>query len=105
MAVSYDRIMPTRRVTISVADGLHARPVADLARIALAHTHPVTMEATSGVVVDLSSVLAVMELGFSRGDEVILTTPDDPSADFLLDALTAVLDPPSNTPAVGLSAE
>lgn len=85
--------MPTRRVTISVADGLHARPVAELARIVLAHAGPVTMEAASGAVVDMSSVLAVMELGFSSGDEVVLTTAEHPEADALLDALAAVLDP------------
>lgn len=85
--------MPTRRVTISVADGLHARPVAELARIALAHTLPITMQSASGEVVELSSVLAVMEAGFSMGDEVTLTTAEHPSANALLDDLAAVLDP------------
>lgn len=91
--MSYDLIMPTRRVTITVADGLHARPVAELARIALAHTAPVTIEAASGAVVNTSSVLAVMDLGLSTGDEVILTTAEHPAADALLEALAAVLDP------------
>ena len=85
--------MPTRRVTISVADGLHARPVAELARIAIAYARPVTMESESGATVDLSSVLAVMELGFSSGDEVVLATAEDPTAESLLDALAGVLDP------------
>jgi len=85
--------MPTRRVTISVADGLHARPVAELARIALSHTEAVTMEAASGAVVDMSSVLAVMDLAVGLGDEVVLATADHPEAGALLDALAAVLDP------------
>lgn len=91
--MSYDRIMRTRRVTISVANGLHARPVAELARLALDSAHPVTIAGASGAVVDLSSILAVMELGFAAGDQVTLTTPEHAEADALLDDLVAVLDP------------
>lgn len=91
--MSYDRIMPTRRVIISVADGLHARPVAELARITHAYALPTTIQSASGAVVDLSSVLAVMELDFAAGDEVILATVEHPSAYALLEDLTAVLDP------------
>ncbi len=92
--MSYDRIMATRRVDITVADGLHARPVAEMARIAMAHSAPVTMKTASGTVVDVSSVLAVMDLGLAIGDEVILVTADHPTADDVLDALAAVLAPP-----------
>lgn len=98
--------MATRRVTITVADGLHARPVAELARIAMAHSAPVTLQTSSGVVVDASSVLAVMDLGLDSGDEVTLATAEHPAADDVFDALAAVLNPPdvAGTPQPSMTA-
>lgn len=87
--------MPTRHVVISAQDGLHARPVAEVARLVLAHPDPVTMTTAAGDTVDAGSVLAVMNLALSAGDRVRLDTPASPSAELVLDELSAVLDPPA----------
>lgn len=85
--------MPSRRVTITTHNGAHARPVAELVRLAQAHPAPVLLRTTSGAEVDLSSVLAVMDSALASGDEVVLETPRD--ADGVLDQMAAVLDPAS----------
>lgn len=83
--------MPTRRVIISVRDGAHARPVAELVRLAQDYDDSITLRTADGVEVDLSSVLAVMNLGLVHGDEVTLSTAKAPAADDVLDALAGVL--------------
>lgn len=85
--------MPIRHVTITAHHGAHARPVAELARLAQAHGRSVTLQTTGGTVVDLSSVLAVMDLGLASGDEVVLRTDAADGADQLLSDMAAVLDP------------
>lgn len=85
--------MPSRQVVISVHNGMHARPVAELARIALAHADPVALITADGATVDVDSVLAVMDLALSTGDEVRLETRDSENADRTLAELVAVLDP------------
>ncbi|MFT4156800.1 MAG: HPr family phosphocarrier protein [Microbacterium sp.] len=84
----------SRRVTISALGGGHARPVAELVRLAVAYEHPVTIRTSAGAEADLGSVLAVMTLGVSEGDVVTLETADAPASAALLDSLAAVLDPP-----------
>lgn len=84
--------MTHRRVTIGVPDGVHARPVAQLARLAQQHATPVTLTTASGEEVDVSSVLALMDLGLNPGDTVTLRA-EGSDADDLLDALSAVLAP------------
>ncbi|GAA5148191.1 HPr family phosphocarrier protein [Microbacterium pseudoresistens] len=86
--------MPRRTVTIHAADGMHARPVAELVRLTTAYGAPVTLTTADGVEVELASILAVMELALGQGDEVVLSTADSPRAETLLDALTAVLSAP-----------
>lgn len=83
--------MPTRRVIIRAHNGVHARPVAELARLAQSHRDAITLRTTNGAEVDLSSVLAVMDLALVRGDEVALSTTASTDADEVLDALAAVL--------------
>lgn len=83
--------MPSRTVTITAHHGAHARPVAELVRLAQAHSVPVLLRTANGVQVDLSSVLAVMDSALVSGDEVVLETSRD--ADGILDQLAAVLDP------------
>jgi phosphocarrier protein HPr len=85
--------MDARQVIISTPDGLHARPVAELARIALAHHSPVTLTTASGHVVDAGSVLAVMDLALRAGDSVTVQTADSAGADSILDEIVSVLDP------------
>ena len=54
-----------RRVTLTNADGLHARPAAELVKLASTFSQRVTVNGT-----DAKSLLAIMALGLVRGDEV-----------------------------------
>lgn len=83
--------MPTRHVIISAHNGVHARPVAELVRLAQAHRDSITLRTATGTQVDLSSVLAVMDLALRQGDEVELSTAESAGAASVLDALTEVL--------------
>lgn len=83
--------MPSRNVIISAHNGVHARPVAELVRLAQGHAHPITLRTSDDIEVDLSSVLAVMDLALAQGDEVVLSTAESPAAASVLDALVAVL--------------
>lgn len=83
--------MPTRHVTISAHNGVHARPVAELVRLAQSHRHLITLRTTRGAEVDLRSVLAVMELALVEGDEIVLSTAESAEAGSVLDAMTEVL--------------
>lgn len=65
--------------------------MAELVRLAQDHPDPILLKAADRAEVDLSSVLAIMDLALVRGDEVVLTTAPSPMADGVLDALTAVL--------------
>ena len=85
--------MPRRQVVITAHNGVHARPVAELVRLVQAHPHPVTLRTSSGAVVDLSSVLALMDLALAPGDAVVLETRESVDAEAVLDTLADVLDP------------
>ncbi|MCI1019416.1 HPr family phosphocarrier protein [Microbacterium sp. C5A9] len=85
--------MPRRQVVITAHNGVHARPVAEIVRVVQAHPHAVTLRTSTGAVVDLSSVLALMDLGLTSGDVVVLETADSAGADRMLDTLSGVLDP------------
>lgn len=80
-----------RRVVIAVHDGVHARPVAELVRLAQGHSHEVTLSTDAGERVALTSVLALMDMGLRAGDEVTFEVADSPGAAELLDALVAVV--------------
>lgn len=84
--------MIRRRVTIRTPHGGHARPVAELVRLAGRHTTPVTLTTGDGRVADLASVLAVMELALEQGDEVTLAVADAPGAEDLLTEMVEVLE-------------
>ncbi|MGP6177586.1 HPr family phosphocarrier protein [Microbacterium sp. A196] len=85
--------MLIRTVTISAQGGAHARPVAELVRLAQGHAPTVTLRVADGRETDLTSVLAVMDLALEPGDEVVLQVADAPGSDALLDDLVAVLAP------------
>ena len=87
--------MPTRRIVVSAHNGVHARPVAELVRLAQSHGSTITLRTADGSIVDLSSVLAVMDLAIGPGDAVVLETADSASADAVLDQLAEVLAPRS----------
>ena len=73
--------MPRRQVVISAHNGVHARPVAELVRVVQEHPHAVTLKTSTGAVVDLSSVLALMDLGLAPGDVVVLETVEATGAE------------------------
>jgi phosphocarrier protein len=83
--------VPARSVVIRAEGGAHARPVAELVRLALAHEGAVALTTAEGRTVDLGSVLAVMDLALAPGDEVVLSA-DGPGAERLLAAMAHVLD-------------
>lgn len=83
--------MSSRAVVVRAEGGGHARPVAELVRLALAHDGAVGLTTAHGHRVDLASVLAVMDLALAPGDTVTLTA-EGPGANGLLDALAQVLD-------------
>ncbi|MGN8025060.1 HPr family phosphocarrier protein [Microbacterium sp. 22242] len=85
--------MASRSVVIRAEGGAHARPVAELVRMATAHQGPVELTTAEGRTVDLGSVLAVMDLALAPGDEVVLSA-EGPDAGRLLDALARVLGAP-----------
>ncbi|WEK60310.1 MAG: HPr family phosphocarrier protein [Candidatus Microbacterium colombiense] len=85
--------MLRRHVIISAHNGVHARPVAELVRVVQAHPDAVTLRTADGAVVDLSSVLAVMDLALAPGDAVVLETRDSAGGAAVLDTLSEVLDP------------
>jgi phosphotransferase system HPr (HPr) family protein len=63
--------MDSTTVTIPNPAGLHARPAAELARLAASLGSRVTVE-TDGRVLDAASVLSVMAAGIVGGQEVVL---------------------------------
>ncbi|WP_435746073.1 HPr family phosphocarrier protein [Microbacterium sp. PMB16] len=85
--------MPVRRVVVSAHNGVHARPVAELVRLAQSHGSPITLRTADGTSVDLSSVLAVMDLAIAPGDAVVIETRESDAADRVLAQLAEVLDP------------
>ncbi|MFL0410678.1 HPr family phosphocarrier protein [Microbacterium paludicola] len=83
--------MALRRVVITAHAGLHARPAAELARLAQGREGGIRIR-TAGATVDAASVLAVMDLALERGAEVVLET-DGPEAEATLDIAAGLLDP------------
>ncbi|WP_127793407.1 dihydroxyacetone kinase phosphoryl donor subunit DhaM [Agromyces sp. LHK192] len=72
---------PTRRVTLVNADGLHARPAAELVKLAATFDQPVTVNG-----VNAKSLLAIMALGLTQGAEIEISS-DDPSGAAAVDAV------------------
>jgi len=79
--------MPTRTAVVASRIGLHARP-ASLVSLAAAGTGvPVLLEA-HGRSVNAASILGILSLDVSHGDEVVVSA-EDPAA---VDALIALLE-------------
>jgi PTS hybrid protein len=70
-----------RTVTLVNADGLHARPAAELVKLASRFPQRVTVNG-----VDARSLLAIMALGLNRGAEIVVAT-DDPSGEAAVHAI------------------
>jgi phosphocarrier protein len=81
--------MTERAVTIVNSLGLHARPAAQLVR--LASTFPCEIEVSKdGMSVNAKSIMGVMMLAAECGSEILLRT-DGEQADAALDALAKLV--------------
>ncbi len=87
--------MLQRTATVRSASGLHARPAATFTKAAAQAGVPVLISKDGGTPVDASSILSVMGLGVSQGDEVLLSSPSESAAeqlDELVELLSMDLD-------------
>ncbi|GAT74721.1 HPr family phosphocarrier protein [Microbacterium hydrocarbonoxydans] len=82
--------MATRTVTIASSVGLHARPAALFVEAAAESGLDVTIGRPGEEAVDAGSILGVMALGATHGEEVVLTAEGD-GADAVLDRLVELL--------------
>lgn len=74
-----------RRETITNDDGLHARPAAELVKLASTFDQRVTVNGT-----DARSLLAIMSLGLTKGATIEIAT-DDPDGQGAVDAIAALV--------------
>jgi phosphocarrier protein len=82
--------MATRTVTIASSVGLHARPAALFVEAAEASGLDVEIARPGEDAVDATSILGVMALGATHGEEVVLTADGD-GAEATLDKLVELL--------------
>jgi len=82
--------MANRTVTIASSVGLHARPAALFVQAAADSGLDVEIGRPGEDAVDATSILGVMALGATHGEEVVLTASGD-GADAVLDKLVALL--------------
>ncbi|MEV1129664.1 dihydroxyacetone kinase phosphoryl donor subunit DhaM [Agromyces sp. NPDC049794] len=75
-----------RRITLVNADGLHARPAAELVKLASTFSQKVTVNGT-----DAKSLLGIMSLGLTKGATVDIAT-DDPDGRAAVDAIAALAE-------------
>ncbi|MEI5582379.1 MULTISPECIES: dihydroxyacetone kinase phosphoryl donor subunit DhaM [unclassified Agromyces] len=75
-----------RRVTLTNADGLHARPAAELVKLASSFPQRVTVNG-----IDAKSLLSIMGLGLTKGAEVEIAS-DDPEGAAAVDAIVALAE-------------
>lgn len=76
----------SRRVTLTNADGLHARPAAELVKLASTFPQRVTVNGT-----DAKSLLSIMALGLTKGAEVEIAS-DDPDGAAAVDAIVGLAE-------------
>ena len=76
----------SRRVTLTNADGLHARPAAELVKLASTFPQRVTVNG-----IDAKSLLSIMALGLTKGAEVEIAS-DDPAGAAAVDAIVALAE-------------
>lgn len=81
--------MIERKVTIELTQGLAARPAAEFVKRASSYTSSVRI-GKHDQFVDAKSILGVMSMAISRGEEVILQI-DGPDETAAADALVALL--------------
>ena len=76
----------SRTVTLVNADGLHARPAAELVKLASTFTPKVTVNGT-----DAKSLLSIMSLGLTKGATVEIAS-DDPEGGPAVEAIAALAE-------------
>jgi PTS hybrid protein len=76
----------SRHVTLVNADGLHARPAAELVKLASTFPQKVTVNGT-----DAKSLLGIMSLGLTKGATVEIAS-EDPEAGAAVDAIAALAE-------------
>jgi len=76
----------SRVVTLVNADGLHARPAAELVKLAGTFSQRVTVNGT-----DAKSLLSIMSLGLTKGASVEISS-EDPTARDAVDAIAALAE-------------
>ncbi|MCU1545416.1 MAG: HPr family phosphocarrier protein [Homoserinimonas sp.] len=84
-----------RTVTFGSAVGLHARPASTIAKAAADSGHAVTLESSAGKKANAASVLLLLAMGVSAGDELVLTVSGDDAeakADELAELIGSELD-------------
>lgn len=69
--------MPEIRVRIASPVGLHARPAATFVKAATKHPAPVSIGRPGTEPVDARSMLSVLGLGITHGEEVVLNGPQE----------------------------
>ena len=82
--------MLERRVTVALAEGLHARPAALFVKLAGEQPAKVTIRKDGGDPVATDSIFAIMTLGGAQGDVVVLAADGDGAGESL-DALEEYL--------------
>jgi phosphocarrier protein HPr len=83
--------VPERTAVVASKVGLHARPAAVFVKAAAEAPVPVTIRKSGSAPVSAASILSIMTLGVSHGDQVILAA-DGAGADAALDALVDLLE-------------
>ena len=83
--------MAQREVVVASSVGLHARPATLFTQAAAAAGIPVTIAKGHGEAVNAASILAVLGLGVSHGETVVLQADGD-GAEAALESLVALLE-------------
>lgn len=83
--------MAEKKVTVASSVGLHARPASLFAQAAARVGVPVQLSSAAGKSVNAASILGVLSLGISHGEEVTLTAEGD-GAEAALDTLAELLN-------------
>ncbi len=78
--------MPERTTVVASRIGLHARP-ASLVSLAAANTGVPVLLAAHGRTVNAASILGILSLDVSHGDEVTVTAEDQAVVDALIELL------------------
>jgi phosphocarrier protein HPr len=80
-----------RTVIFGSAVGLHARPAATIAKAAADSGHAIMLEAANGKKANAASLLLLLTMGVSAGDELILTVSGD-DAEATADELAKLIE-------------